>query len=118
MASGGTGTSIHIAGELFKMMAGVNPIAASGTEWKLVRKRAIWAFSCAKFVGCRHSVPIRRKLMSGHLCAFLEASQAEGWTLNFWRFELPAALVPSIRRATAFPRGADIRPHPVPLGRA
>src|SRR5947207_15060434 len=26
MASGGTGTSIHIAGELFKMMAGVNLI--------------------------------------------------------------------------------------------
>jgi hypothetical protein len=36
--------------------------------------------------------------MSGHLCAFLEASQAEGWTLNFWRFELPAAYVRPINR--------------------
>jgi hypothetical protein len=71
-------------------------------------------FLAVKLGGCRHSIPIRRKLMSGHYV--LPGGFLGGRVdVEFGRFELPAALVASIRRATVFLEALTLDPTPCHL---
>jgi hypothetical protein len=71
-------------------------------------------FLAVKLGGCRHSIPIRRKLMSGHYV--LPGGFLGGRVdVEFGRFELPAALVASIRCATVFLEALPLDPTPCHL---